>query len=77
MTIAMPWPFNNTGNKSQSLDAASATTKPESPFLHHYATPGTAPPSARINPKLKAQERRPVRLWHLWKYGLVVASKGM
>ncbi|KAJ7109953.1 Alpha/Beta hydrolase protein [Mycena epipterygia] len=69
MAIALPWPF------------AAAPTEPpdppadQKPALHHYARPGIAPPSARIDPNLKVAERRPIRLWHLWKYGLVVVSK--
>ena len=45
-------------------------------FLHHYATPGITPPSARVNPKLKIQPRRPLRIWDIWKYGVVAVSKG-
>lgn len=45
-------------------------------FLHHYATPGITPPSARVNPKLKIQPRRPLRIWDFWKYGVVAVSKG-
>lgn len=45
-------------------------------FLHHYATPGVTPPSARVDPKLKIRPRRPLRIWDIWKYGLVVVSKG-
>ncbi|KAG6873859.1 hypothetical protein C0995_010471 [Termitomyces sp. Mi166 len=43
--------------------------------LLHYATPGVTPPSARVNPKLKIQPRRPLRIWDIWKFGLVVVSK--
>lgn len=43
--------------------------------LHHFATPGITPPSARVNPKLKIQPRRPLRIWDIWKYGVVVVSK--
>ncbi|KAJ3807298.1 Alpha/Beta hydrolase protein [Lentinula aff. lateritia] len=46
-----------------------------SSILLHYTTPGVAPPSARSDPKLKPQERPPVRFWHLWKYGFVAAVK--
>jgi hypothetical protein len=45
-------------------------------FLHHYATPGITPPSARVDPKLKIRPRRPLRIWDIWKYGFVVVSKG-
>ncbi|KAG5340918.1 Monoterpene epsilon-lactone hydrolase [Termitomyces sp. T112] len=43
--------------------------------LLHYATPGITPPSARVNPKLKIEPRRPLRIWDIWKLGLVVVSK--
>ncbi|PFH52271.1 hypothetical protein AMATHDRAFT_140379 [Amanita thiersii Skay4041] len=43
--------------------------------LQHYSTPGVSPPSARVDPKLKLQPRRPIRLWDWWKYGMVVATK--
>jgi len=43
--------------------------------LLHYET-GSPPPSARVDPKLKLQPRRPLRLWDYWKFGLIVASKG-
>ncbi|KAF5385349.1 hypothetical protein D9615_001202 [Tricholomella constricta] len=43
--------------------------------LQYYATPGVTPPSARVNPKLKIQPRRPLRIWDVWKYGVVVVSK--
>ncbi|KAJ3778258.1 Alpha/Beta hydrolase protein [Lentinula raphanica] len=46
-----------------------------SSILLHYTTPGVTPPSARSDPKLKPQERRPVRFWHLWKYGLIALIK--
>ena len=45
-------------------------------FLHYYATPGITPPSARVDPKLKIQPRRPIRIWDIWKYGVVAVSKG-
>ncbi|KAF8078986.1 Alpha/Beta hydrolase protein [Lyophyllum atratum] len=44
-------------------------------FLFHYATPGVTPPSARVDPKMQIQPRRPLRIWDFWRYGLVVASK--
>ncbi|KAG6889485.1 hypothetical protein C0992_004990 [Termitomyces sp. T32_za158] len=43
--------------------------------LLHYATPGVTPPSARVNPKLKMEPRPPLRIWDIWKFGLVVVSK--
>lgn len=43
--------------------------------LLHYET-GSPPPSARVDPKLKLQPRRPLRLWDYWKFGAIVAAKG-
>ncbi|GLB35806.1 putative steryl acetyl hydrolase [Lyophyllum shimeji] len=43
--------------------------------LCHYATPGVTPPSARVNPKMKYQPRRPLKIWDYWRYGLVIISK--
>lgn len=45
--------------------------------LLHYSTPGVAPPSARIDPKLKLAARRPPRVWEYWKFAAVAASKGI
>ncbi|KAJ7751218.1 Alpha/Beta hydrolase protein [Mycena maculata] len=70
MVLALLWPF--------SKDDKSAQTQPDpptKPALHHYANPGVAPPSARVDATLRVPERAPVRLWHLWKYGIVVVSK--
>jgi hypothetical protein len=44
--------------------------------LHHFATPGIIPPSARVDPKLKIQPRQPLRIWDIWKYGVVAVAKG-
>jgi len=44
--------------------------------LLHYET-GSPPPSARVDPKLKLQPRRPLRLWDYWKFGIIVAAKGV
>ena len=44
--------------------------------LLHYET-GSPPPSARVDPKLKLQPRRPLRLWDYWKVGIIVAAKGV
>ncbi|KAJ7103270.1 Alpha/Beta hydrolase protein [Mycena belliarum] len=65
--VYLPWPI-----AAQPIDVPAT---PPKPALHHYARPGVAPPSARIDPNVKVQQRAPVRLWHLWKYGLVVVSK--
>ena len=44
--------------------------------LLHYSTPGVAPPSSRVDPKLKLQPRTPLRMWDYWKFAALVASKG-
>ncbi|KAJ3789275.1 Alpha/Beta hydrolase protein [Lentinula aff. detonsa] len=71
------WPFPWTKSVAPSLEVKHLHEDPQSlsSILLHYTTPGVAPPSARSDPKLKPQERRPVRLWHLWKYGLIAAVK--
>ncbi|EAU92583.1 esterase [Coprinopsis cinerea okayama7 len=43
--------------------------------LSFYSTPGIAPPSARIDPKLKVPPRRPPRFWEYWKFAAVAATK--
>ncbi|KAJ6504358.1 Alpha/Beta hydrolase protein [Mycena vulgaris] len=72
MAIGLPWPLSAAKHVEAPPPPPEEQTRPS---LHHYARPGVAPPSARIEPTLKVAERRPVRLWHLWKYGLVVVSK--
>ncbi|KAJ4485734.1 Alpha/Beta hydrolase protein [Lentinula aciculospora] len=73
------WPFTWTKSvpPSPPLEVKQLHEDPQSlsSILLHYTTPGVAPPSARSDPKLKPQERRPVRLWHLWKYGFIAAVK--
>lgn len=44
--------------------------------LKYYSTPGVFPPSARVDPKLKRQPRRPLHLWEYWKYAAFLAVKG-
>jgi hypothetical protein len=41
--------------------------------LDHYATPGIIPPSARVDPKLKIQPRRPIT--YGWKIVVFAISK--
>ncbi|KAJ7651687.1 Alpha/Beta hydrolase protein [Mycena polygramma] len=72
MPLTLPWPMSFSTDSDRPLQPES---EPPRPALHHYARPGVAPPSARVDPTLKLLERRPVSLWHLWKYGLVVVSK--
>ncbi|KAJ7446386.1 Alpha/Beta hydrolase protein [Mycena galericulata] len=70
MALGLPWPFS-----PSPTPPATTPVPPITPALHHYANPGVPPPSARVDPTLRAPQRDPVRLWHLWKYGLVVVSK--
>lgn len=44
--------------------------------LQYYSTPGVFPPSARVDPKLKRQPRRPLHVWEYWKYAAFLAAKG-
>lgn len=80
MTIALPWPFNHScslvADDEDDHFSVMSVKEPVSLSLVHYSTPGKSPPSARVDPKLKIRQRRPVRPWHLWKYGLVAAYKG-
>ncbi|KAF9270689.1 alpha/beta-hydrolase [Marasmius fiardii PR-910] len=76
----IPWPFSTSQSSpetdSDHLDAHSEDPKrPLTAFLTHYSTPGIPPPSARIDSGLKIQQRQPIRIWHLWKYGLLAAMK--
>ncbi|ESK92686.1 putative lipase esterase from carbohydrate esterase family ce10 [Moniliophthora roreri MCA 2997] len=83
MTVTLPWPFNKPGatpersqdNFEHSRSQSDDPKRSLNAFLTHYSTPGISPPSARIDSKLKIQERRPIRPWHLWKYGLLAATK--
>ncbi|KAF4573321.1 hypothetical protein EYR36_007832 [Pleurotus pulmonarius] len=74
MTATIPWPFYYS---TPSTAAAEPVVNKESTAasLHHYSTPGVSPPSARVDPKLKPLQRKPIRLWDVWKYGLVAVSK--
>ncbi|THV01413.1 alpha/beta-hydrolase [Dendrothele bispora CBS 962.96] len=79
----LPWPLNcislvkydNPDQSKQKYLNDDDTEQGLTAVLNHYAKPGVSPPSARIDPRLKLQERRPLRLWHMWKYGFVVAAK--
>jgi len=73
MTISLPWPFPRA---AESEEPSPPLKKSPSSLLHYYATPGISPPSARLDPSLKRRENPPVRFWHVWRYGLIAASKG-
>ncbi|KAF7307197.1 Methionine aminopeptidase 2 [Mycena indigotica] len=66
--VVLSWPWSV---------SPSPTHDPQPPALDHFDKPGVVPPSARVEPSLQLAERTPVRLWHLWKYGLVVAAKSV
>ncbi|KAJ7631198.1 Alpha/Beta hydrolase protein [Roridomyces roridus] len=64
------WPFYSSPEPCQPPEP---TPKPG---LHHYANPGVAPPTARVEPTLRVPAHRaPIPIWHLWKYGIVLVSK--
>ncbi|KAF9041833.1 alpha/beta-hydrolase [Hymenopellis radicata] len=44
-------------------------------LVHHYSTPGVAPPSARMTPSLKIHEQPEWKSWYAWKYAWFVATK--
>ncbi|KIL60784.1 hypothetical protein M378DRAFT_130353 [Amanita muscaria Koide BX008] len=74
MTVLFPsWIFGYSSSHNTICPLTQADNSPAP--LHHYSTPGITPPSARIDPKLKLQSRRPVRLWEWWKYGVFMATK--
>ncbi len=59
----------------QSQVSTKSTPRSPSQSLLHYE-PGLTPPSARVNPKLKLQPRRPLRIWDYWKIAPILAAKG-
>ncbi|KAF8971680.1 Alpha/Beta hydrolase protein [Flammula alnicola] len=66
-----PWFF--TPKRLQTPEEQPTQRSPAQSLLH-YET-GSPPPSARVDPKLKLQPRRPLRLWDYWKFGVIVAAK--
>jgi hypothetical protein len=72
--LTPPWIF------PERLTSRSVREQPsrQSPIqsLKYYNTPGVFPPSARVDPKLKPQPRRPLHLWEYWKYAAFLAVKG-
>uniref|UniRef100_A0A8H8CR36 Alpha/beta hydrolase fold-3 domain-containing protein n=1 Tax=Psilocybe cubensis TaxID=181762 RepID=A0A8H8CR36_PSICU len=66
-----PWFFSS---KRITLPKEQPTQRSPAQSLLHYET-GSPPPSARVDPKLKLQPRRPLRLWDYWKFGFIVAAK--
>ncbi|EIN13871.1 lipase/ esterase [Punctularia strigosozonata HHB-11173 SS5] len=78
----LSWPFsyssdadlNNEQLASEQQVAAPRANKSPHDLLHHYKAPGTRPPSARVDPRLKQRERA-FKIWDVWKYGALAASK--
>lgn len=62
-------------SKRLSLPLEQPTYRSPTQSLLQYET-GSPPPSARVDPKLKLQPRRPLRVWDYWKFGAIVAAKG-
>ena len=82
----MTWPLSllTSGNTTETspTDEKSGKGKEKSiehsvlSLLRHYEPGLSIPPSARIgDPKLKQKETVPLKLWQMWKYGAVAASK--
>lgn len=67
-----PW-FSS--QKSTRRIDEQPTQRSQTQSLLHYET-GSPPPSARVDPKIKLQPRRPLRVWDYWKVGFIVAAKG-
>ncbi|TDL28074.1 hypothetical protein BD410DRAFT_782035 [Rickenella mellea] len=72
------WPF---GSKFPSQSEQSPQKSPDteetpvSSLLQHYDVTSVLPPSSRVNPSLKQQQRQPLGLLDVWRYGLFVACK--
>jgi hypothetical protein len=75
MAISLPWPFLRSPN---SDPPTSPLRRSPSTLLHYYSTPGIPPPSARQDPSMmKPRETERIRFWHVWRYALIAASKGL
>ncbi|KAF7311142.1 Methionine aminopeptidase 2 [Mycena chlorophos] len=66
----LSWPWS-------AAESTPDVDDPPRPALTHFDKPGVVPPSARVEANLKLAQRAPIRMWHMWKYGLVVASKSV
>lgn len=77
ITEILPWPLYSLFHVEDEPSSPPTGIKNEvANLLRHYETPGVSPPHSRINPNLKRLERRPIRIWDVWKYGAIVAYKG-
>lgn len=71
--ITPPWIFPGRSAACKVREQPSRQSPTHS--LKYYSTPGVFPPSARVDPKLKPQPRRPLHLWEYWKYVAFLAVK--
>lgn len=83
ITESLPWPLYSLFHVEDGPLVAEKSSSPRnhlnrsmSGLLRHYETPGVSPPSSRIDPRMKRRESTPIRLWDLWRYGALAASKG-
>jgi hypothetical protein len=67
---------NPIGTPPMCPSSPTASSGLVSTLLSYYAKPGVAPPSTRIDPKLKASAAPTTKLWQVWKYGAAFAGKG-
>ncbi|KAF9055922.1 Alpha/Beta hydrolase protein [Panaeolus papilionaceus] len=68
------WFFRSIKSSPPTPALTQPTRRSPKHSLLHYET-SSPPPSARVDPKLKLQPRRPLRLWDYWKFGAIVAAK--
>ena len=71
-------PEQSASHHPDTVVVSTSVTKRKSlaSLLERYNDPGVTPPSARIDPLLNQEIRKPLRLLDLWKYGYFLASKG-
>lgn len=77
MTVTIWWPFNFYPSSQGTAAVGSDINSPVPVTLHHYANPEVSPPSARIDRNHKVRAGSPLRLWHVWKYAVFAATKGV
>lgn len=70
------WLFTKVKTIAPTAPIRQPTQRSPAQSLLHYQS-NAPPPSARVDPKLRLQPRRPLRLWDYWKFGAFVASKGI
>ncbi|KZP28801.1 alpha/beta-hydrolase [Athelia psychrophila] len=83
ITESLPWPLYSLFHVDDgplTIDKPSGSRNRSgsvSGLLRHYETPGVPPPFARIDSGMKRRESVPIRLWDIWRYGALAASKGV